>query len=150
MPDGMRQLRPPSGVEKREQVELPGVVRPMAATAESRDAKDVSASAQRTRYEVGGVHSAIVAAYDARAAGDGGPLGVGGRHRWCSLKRRSAPQGLTGAQAYAPAKRGSLHRFLPFKMDRSQAPVVAAPILEPSGACGPRFMYHTADLGLRP
>src|SRR5947207_15287702 len=74
VPDGMRQLRPPSGVEKREQVELPGVVRPMAATADSRDAKGVSASAQRTRYEVGGVHYAIVAAY--RTAGDGGLLGV--------------------------------------------------------------------------
>jgi hypothetical protein len=92
MPDGVRELRPPAGLEVPQQIELAGVVGAMArAAAERDDAEWIAAAAERPRYEVGSINTVLGTAYDARPAGHRGPLCLARCHRVCSLQRRCAP-----------------------------------------------------------
>ena len=79
MPDGVRELRPPRGLEVRQQVELAGVVGAVARTAEGGYATGVPAAAERLWDQVSGVNTLHRTADDAGPAGDGARAVVGRR-----------------------------------------------------------------------
>jgi hypothetical protein len=92
VPDGVRELRPPPGLQIRQQIELATVKRAVTRHAAQRHhAQRLPAPAERPGNEMRGVDAGLGAAYDARPAGDGGALRLTRCHRVCSLQRRSAP-----------------------------------------------------------
>ena len=54
MRDGMRNLGPPARLQVRQQLEPPGVIRPVVHPAQRHDAVGVIAAAERARRQVGG------------------------------------------------------------------------------------------------
>jgi hypothetical protein len=78
VPDRVRELGSPSGLEVGEEVEPALVVAAVACSTERDYAQRIPASAQRAGDHVSRVDPAIAAAHDARASGDGGALSIGG------------------------------------------------------------------------
>ena len=100
VPDGVRELRPPRGLEIRQQVELAGVVGAVARTAAERhDAERVAAAAERPRDQVRRVDAVSRAADDAGPAGDGEPLAVGRRESTAFAAAASFGAGVCGRAA---------------------------------------------------
>jgi hypothetical protein len=77
VPDGVCELRPPGGLEVRQQVELAAVVGAVTRpAAERHDTERVAAASERLGNQMGWVDPVHRAADDAGPAGDGEPLTV--------------------------------------------------------------------------
>ena len=106
---GVGELRPPAGLEVRQQDQPSLVIGAMAPPAQRHHAQPIGAPTQRTRDQMRRVDPPIGPTHDAGTPGDRSPLGLR-RHQCRAGKQRlAASQGLVGARA---RRRRSEVRFI--------------------------------------